>query len=65
VSIVEEYDVKTLYSMLLKCYHYLHHVGESEFGGITDHEDHDYILDIFQMTTSKKELSKELVTKEF
>ncbi len=51
--------------MPLKCYHYLHHVGESEFGGITDHEDHDYILDIFQMTTSKKELSKELVTKEF
>lgn len=65
VSIVEEYDVKTLNSMLLKCYHCLHHVGESEFGGVTDHEDDDYRLDIFQMTTNNKELSKELVTGEF
>jgi hypothetical protein len=40
-------------------------VGESEFGGITNHDDHDYILDIFQMTTNNKELSKELVTREF
>jgi hypothetical protein len=63
--IVEEYDVKKLYSMLLKCYHYLHHVGESEFGGVVDHEDDGYRLDIFQMTTNNKELAKELVTREF
>ncbi len=29
VSIVEKYDEKTLYPMLLKCYHYLHLVGKS------------------------------------
>jgi len=28
VSIVEKHDEKTIYPMLLKCYHYLHLVGE-------------------------------------
>ncbi len=27
--IVEKYDEKTLYPMLLKCYHYLHLVGKN------------------------------------
>jgi hypothetical protein len=46
---VEEYDVKALYPMLLKCYHYLHPMGEKEFGGVIDHKDDDYKLDTFQM----------------
>jgi hypothetical protein len=29
MSIVEKYDEKTLYPMLLKCYHYLHLMGKS------------------------------------
>ncbi len=29
MSIVDKYDEKTLYPMLLKCYHYLHLVGKS------------------------------------
>jgi hypothetical protein len=42
--------------MLLKCYHYLHLVGESESDGAANHED-DYRLDIFQMTTNNNEPS--------
>jgi hypothetical protein len=29
VSIVEKHDEKTIYPMLLNCYHYLHLVGEN------------------------------------
>jgi len=46
--IVEEYDVKALYLMVLKCYQiYLHPMGESEFDGVANHEDDDCRLDIF------------------
>jgi len=64
IFIVEEYDAKTLYPMFLKCYHYLHLMGESEFSDATDHEDYDYRLDIFQTTASSNELQKKLMTKE-
>ncbi len=46
--IVEEYDVKALYPMVLKCYQiYLHPMGESEFGGVANHEIDDCRLNIF------------------
>ncbi len=61
---MEEYDVEALYPMLLKCYHYLHPMGKSEFGGVVDHKDDDCSLNIFQMTTSSSEPTKELVIKE-
>jgi hypothetical protein len=64
VFIVEEYDVKTLYPMLLKCYPYLHLVGKNEFGGVADHKDDDCSLNIFQITTSNSEPMKELMIKE-
>ncbi len=37
-------------------------MGESESCGVANHEDYDYKLDIFQLTTNNKELAKELVT---
>ncbi len=63
VSIVNEYDRRTLYLMLLKRYHHLHPmtkiVGcENQIG------DEDSNLDIFQQIGSPSEPSKELVTKE-
>jgi hypothetical protein len=37
---VKEYAVKALYLiMLLKCYHYLHPMGENESNGVVDHKD--------------------------
>jgi hypothetical protein len=35
---VEEYDVKALYPMLLKCYNYLHPMGENESNGVVNHK---------------------------
>ncbi len=61
--IVEEYDMEALYPMLLKCYHYLHPAGKSEFGGVVDHKVDDCKLNIFQMTISNNEPTKELVIK--
>ncbi len=46
---MEEYDVRALYPILLKCYHYLHPMGETEFGDVVDHKDDDCKLDIFQI----------------
>jgi hypothetical protein len=63
--IVEEYGAKTLYPMLLKCYHYLHLVGENEFSDVVDHEDVDSKLDIFQMIASSNEPMKKSMTKKF
>jgi hypothetical protein len=58
VSIVEKYDEKTLYPMLLKCYHYLHLVGKS----CKSQRWWLGRLDIFQMTNTNCEHAKELVT---
>jgi hypothetical protein len=48
VAIVEEYDSKSLYPMLLECYHHLHHLTESKnvFANIS--VDEDYSLDTFE-----------------
>jgi hypothetical protein len=47
VNIVDEYDRKTLYPMLLKCYHHLHPMIES-IGCVNQTGDEDSSLDIFQ-----------------
>jgi hypothetical protein len=63
VSIVDEYDRRTLYPMLLKCYHHLHPM--IKFVGCVDQTyGEDFSLDIFQWTTSTSEPLKELVTRE-
>ncbi len=56
--------MEALYPMLLKCYHYFHPMGKSEFGGVVDHIDDDCSLNIFQMTTSNSKPTKELVIDE-
>jgi len=47
VSIMDEYDRRTLYPMLLKCYHHLHPM--TKFVGCVNHiGDEDSSLYIFQ-----------------
>ncbi len=63
VSIMDEYDRRTLYPMLLKCYHHLHPMTES-IGCVNQVGDENLSLDTFQQIASISEPSKELVTKE-
>jgi hypothetical protein len=48
VAIVEEYDIKSLYPMLLKCHHHLHLLAKSESDFVNIGVDEDYSLDIFE-----------------
>ncbi len=61
VSIIEEYDRKTLYPMLVKSYNHLHPIVD---GGNSNSTDQDYGLDICQMMNSNTKIVKEIVTKE-
>jgi hypothetical protein len=47
VNIVDEYDRRTLYPMLLKCYHHLHAIIKST-RCVNQTSDEDSSLDIFQ-----------------
>ncbi len=47
VAIVEEYDNKSLYLLLLKCHHHLHPLAEFESVFTNIGVDEDYNLDIF------------------
>jgi hypothetical protein len=64
VSILDEYDRKTLHPMLLKCYHHLHPM--TKFIGCVNQITHeDCSLDIFQPTiASTSQSTKKLVTRE-
>jgi hypothetical protein len=57
---MDEYNRRTLYPMLLKCYHHLHSMIES-IRCVSQTCDEDFDLDIFQQSTSTSEPSKELV----
>jgi hypothetical protein len=52
VNLVEEYDERFLYNMLLKyniiCHHYLHPMEKSEVGCVEQVADEDFHLDIFE-----------------
>jgi hypothetical protein len=63
VNIVDEYDRRTLYPMLLKYYHHLHPMIKS-IRCVDQTCDEDSSLDIFQQTTFISEPSKELVSRE-
>ncbi len=63
VSIVDEYDRRTLYPMFSKCYHHLHPMTKS-VGCVDQIGDEDSSLDIFQQIACTSEPSKELVTRE-
>jgi hypothetical protein len=64
VSIVEEYDKRSLFLMLLKCYHILYLMAK--FGPMTNMQiDGESIFDIFEMSARTNEPTKELMNKEF
>ncbi len=52
-AIVEEYDRKPLYPMLLKCHHHLHPLFEN--ATFDQGVDEDCSLNIFEMTTNINE----------
>ncbi len=54
--------IETLNLMLLKCYHHLHPLSKN--ATIDQAIDEDCYLNIFEMTTSKIELTNELISKE-
>jgi hypothetical protein len=57
VNVVDEYDKRTLYPMLLKCYRDLHPMIKF-VGCINQTDDEDFSLDIFQQTALTSEPSK-------
>jgi hypothetical protein len=63
-AIVEKYDKKSLFSMLLKCYYHLHPLVESERGVVDERVEEDMSLDIFEMITNTSEPTTKLVNKE-
>ncbi len=61
VAIVEEYDSKSLYPMLLKCHHHLHPLAKSESDFANINVDEDSNLDTFEQIANTSEPTKELV----
>jgi hypothetical protein len=60
MAIVEEYDRKSLFLMLLKFHQHLHPLSKIE--NSFDYKiDKDNSLDIFEMVANTNELAKELV----
>jgi len=63
VSIVEDYDQRSLFPMLLRCYHILHLMAK--FEPMADRQiDEESSLDIFEMFARINEPTKEVVNKE-
>ncbi len=63
VSFLDEYDKKTLYLMLLKCYYHVHPM--TKFVGCVNQTTHeDCSLYNFQQTTSTSQSTKEIVVRE-
>jgi hypothetical protein len=63
-AIVEKYNKKSLFPMLLKCYYHLHPLVEYERGVVDQRIEEDRSLDIFEMTTNTSEPTTELVNRE-
>ncbi len=63
-AIVEEYDTKSLFPVLLKFYYHLHPLVEYERGVVDQRVEKDMSLDIFEITTITNEPAIELVNKE-
>jgi uncharacterized protein YbbC (DUF1343 family) len=63
ISIVEEYDQRSLFPMLLKCYHIFHPMAK--FGHVANMQiDEKINLNIFEMFVKTNEPTKEVVNKE-
>ncbi len=56
-AIVEEHDIKSLFSMLLMCHYHLYALDEYERGIVDQRVEEDSSLDIFEMTTNISELA--------
>jgi len=64
VALVEDYDRKSLYPMLVKCHEHLHLLVRSKRNSINQNIFYeDYNLDIFEQTVSTSESAKQLVKK--
>jgi len=61
MTIVEQYDIMSLYLIFMKCYYYLHPAIESNNGFVNQRVDDYNSLDIFQMTKGNIESAKKLV----
>jgi hypothetical protein len=59
VTIVEKYDIKSLYPMF-KCHHHLHPLVESKSAFLNISVDEDCNLDIFEQNTNISEPMKNL-----
>jgi hypothetical protein len=64
VSIVEQYDRKALYSMLVTSYNHLHFIEDVAFDFVDRDDEEDYELDISKMTSNNVKTVKEIVTRE-
>jgi hypothetical protein len=65
VALIEEYDRKSLYLMLVKCHEHLHPLVRLDTNYVDqDIFEHDYNLDIFEQTASTSEPVEELVKRE-
>ncbi len=60
---MDEYDKRSFYPMLLKCYHHLHPVIKF-VGCVNQKIDEGYSLDVFQQIAFTFEPTKEFITKE-
>jgi hypothetical protein len=51
-AIVEKYDKKIIFPMLMKCYYHLHPLVESKRGVVDERVEEDKNLDICEMITN-------------
>jgi hypothetical protein len=63
MSIVEQYDKRALYLMLVKLYNHLHPIEDVASGSTYFNANEDYALYVFQMTNNNAETTKEIVTR--
>ncbi len=63
-AIVKEYDKKSLFFMLFKCYYPLHPLVETERDVVEQKVEKEKTLDIFEMIGNISEPTMELVNKE-
>ncbi len=64
MNIVEEYDRRSLYPTLLKCYHYLHPMAKCKVHHVDQTTYANFDLDIFEQTPITSEPWIKIVTKE-
>jgi len=64
ISIVNEYDKKSLYSMLVKCYYHLHLLVDNRSAFVEELFIENCSLNIFDMNVSTSEPTKELIDRE-